>query len=287
MTRDHAHPTGSFPHASDLELIRFEVGPTGGEGHFDLTPELARHDGALYGGTGAAAAVMAMESATQRDALWVATQFVAQAHIGDRIDWAAHKLAQGGRIAQLQVVASVGNRMIFCALGATALPRPGGLNGQYDAMPGVTSPEDSPPFRHRHRGTDGDDLAFHRNIEFREAAWTTEKSRDVALWARLAPGGTDMTRARIAFVADMVPMAITRTAERVGGGFSLDNSLRFSSVPPTDWVLLRLRGEMASHGYGHGSLTAWSTDGTLVATGSQTASMAYMLQSDEESAVVR
>ena len=36
------------------------------------------------------------------------------------------------------------------------------------------------------------------------------------------------------------------------------------------------RGEVASNGYGHGSFTAWTPEGALVATGSQTASMVYL-----------
>jgi len=76
----------SYPRAADLALIPFDVDPTTGRGQFELTPSLARPDAALYGGTGAAITVMAMEAATQRDALWIVTQFVAQAHVGERID---------------------------------------------------------------------------------------------------------------------------------------------------------------------------------------------------------
>ena len=74
----------------------------------------------------------------------------------------------------------------------------------------------------------------------------------------------------------MVPVAVARAAGKVGAGFSLDNSLRFAEIPPTQWVLLELSGQVASHGYGHGDLTVWSSDGTLVATGSQTANMTFL-----------
>jgi hypothetical protein len=52
-------------------------------------------------------------------------------------------------------------------------------------------------------------------------------------------------------------------------------------------VLLDLRGEVASTGYGHGSFTAWTTDGTLVATGSQSATMKAVFDLDDEAAVSR
>jgi hypothetical protein len=134
-----------YPRAIDLELIPFGRGPMSGVGSFELTPGLARHDGALYGGTGAAASVVAMEAATQRDALWVVTQFIAQAHVGETIDVEVDALAMGGRIAQLQVTGRVGDRTIFGALGATAHPRPGGLTGQYLPMPRVAPPDDCGP----------------------------------------------------------------------------------------------------------------------------------------------
>jgi hypothetical protein len=99
----------------------------------------------------------------------------------------------------------------------------------------------------------------------------------------------------------MVPGAVARAAGKLGGGFSLDNALRFAEVTPsgprgersrpegrrssersTEWVLLYLRGDVASHGYGHGSFTAWSSDGALLATGSQTASMTHVFDGPDD-----
>src|SRR5689334_22715839 len=157
-----------YPHATDLALIPFEFGPGNNVAHFVLTPDLARHDGVLYGGTGAAAAVMLMEAATQRDALWVATQFVAQAGVGERIDVVAHTLAEGKRIAQVHVVARVDDRVIFTALGATAHPRPHGLTGQYEEMPRVTAPDASSVLLHHGPAPSERERGFHRNLEFRE-----------------------------------------------------------------------------------------------------------------------
>lgn len=282
----------AYPHATDLALIPFELAVDGTSARFTLTPDLARHDGALYGGTGAAAAVMAMEAATQRDALWVATQFVAQARLGEVIEVEARTLANGKRIAQLDVVARVDDRVIFTALGATAHPRPHGLTGQYAAMPRVTLPDDSPPL---HRGgpdaPELRDLGFSRNLEFREAILGEPGTHNMALWARLTPPPRALTPAGIAYLADMVPGAIARAAGKLGGGFSLDNALRFATTQPTEdmaplarteWLLLHLRGDVATHGYGHGSFTAWSSDGALIATGSQTASMTHVFDGPDD-----
>jgi len=272
----------AYPHATDLALVPFRFGRDRSHASFVLTPDLARHDGALYGGTGAAASVMAMEAATQRDALWVATQFVAQARLGDQIDVEAQTLASGKRIAQLQVVARIDERVIFTALGATALPRPNGLTGQYHEMPHVAPPDDSPPLQHGPRGREVRELGFTRNLEFREAIVNEPDTRAMALWARLTPPRPEITPGGIAYLADMVPGAIARAAGKVGGGFSLDNALRFAEMQPTEWVLLHLRGDVATHGYGHGSFTAWSSDGALLATGSQTASMAHVFDGPDD-----
>ena len=272
----------AYPHANDLALVPFRFDTGRSHARFVLTPDLARHDGVLYGGTGAAAAVMLMEAATQRDALWVATQFVAQAQLGEQIDVEAQTLAAGKRIAQLQVVARVDERVIFTALGATAHPRPHGLSGQYDEMPRVTAPDHSPPLHNGSPAPEMRDLGFSRNLEFREAILDEHGTRTMALWARLTPPPRAMTPAGVAYLADMVPGAIARAAGKLGGGFSLDNALRFGEVRPTEWVLLHLRGDVATNGYGHGSFTAWSSEGALLATGSQTASMTHVFDGPDD-----
>jgi acyl-CoA thioesterase len=271
-----ADDASGYPRPADLELVALVPTSTPARSRFELTPELARPDGALYGGTGAAVSVLAMEAATQRDALWVVTQFIAQAHIGESIDVEVDELAMGGRIAQLRVTATVGERVVFCSLGATAHPRPGGLTGHYVPMPVVSPPDDSGPLPFGPGSAEGREMAFTRRLEFRQATYADKQPPgSLAVWARLH-GVSELTRAGVAYVADIVPMAIARAAGKLGGGFSLDNSLRFADVPPTDWLLLDLRGELAGGGYGHGSLTAWTPEGVLVATGSQTASMAHL-----------
>ncbi|HMJ77923.1 MAG TPA: thioesterase family protein [Iamia sp.] len=281
MSAAEADAPPSHPRPADRLLIPFRTGPTPGSRTFDLTPGLARLDGVLYGGTGAAASVLAMEAATQRDALWVVTQFIAPAQVGEAIDVAVDELALGGRIAQLQVRAHVGDRMVFTALGATAHPRPGGLTGQYLPMPSVSPPDDSGPLPFGPRSMVDAEVEAGRRLEYRAATFVGEAPPGaLALWARLH-GIDELTRAGVAYLADMVPPAVARAAGRLGGGFSLDNALRFADLPPADWVLLDLRGELATNGYGHGSLTAWTPDGTLVATGSQTASMVHLFASDD------
>jgi acyl-CoA thioesterase len=278
----------AYPHAVDLTLIPSELGPERDRGSFELIPELCRFDGALYGGTGVAATVMAMEAASQRDALWVVTQFVASTRVGARIDWEVQTMAAGKRVSQLSVVGRVDDgSVVFCGLGATSEPRPDGLDGQYIPMPLVTPPDHSPPLNHGPGTPALRDRGFNRNLEYREAEAVGDgPDASVFLWARRTDG-SPLTRVGIAYLADMVPMAVARAAGKLGAGFSLDNALRFAAVPAAEWVLLDLRGEVASLGYGHGSFTAWTPDGTLVATGSQTATMTAVFDLDDETAVSR
>jgi acyl-CoA thioesterase len=74
------------------------------------------------------------------------------------------------------------------------------------------------------------------------------------MWSRMR-GDRPITPASIAFVADMVPGAIARAAGLVGGGASLDNSLRFGRIPDdVEWMLLELKAHMAVGSHAHGSV---------------------------------
>lgn len=276
-----------LPDPADLKLLNLSFDAEGGRGRFELIHGLGRHDGALYGGTGIAVSVTAMEAATAREALWVTTQFVATVQLGAVIDVATDVLASGRAISQVQVTARHEGRTLFVALGSTATPRTGGLDGQYETMPAVAPPEDSEPMQHRMPGME-DRGGLHDNVEYRVARVLEPDGSGppggrptMAMWARLT-GGRRCTRAGIAFLADMVPPAIAHAAGKVGGGPSLDNSLRFGrlDVAP-EWILLDLRGHMAYGAHGHGSVWVWSPDGGLLAIGDQSANMVHTMDLDE------
>ena len=269
----------ALPHPSDVELFGLDVAEDGGSGRFELVPGLARHDGALYGGTGLAVSVAAFEAATQRDVLWCSTQFVSQPYLGDVVEWEVERLAVGKRAAQLLLRATSKGRTAFVAIGSTGVAADDGLTGQYVAMPAVGGAEASPP-RLRAMPVEPDANSWWRHIEMRDAPRLGE-GPTVAFWARRRDGGA-VTPAVLAFVADMVPLAVARAAGKMGAGSSLDNSMRFhGGVADTEWVLIELLGELARGGFGHGSLRVWTEDGQLIATGSQSASMRYLFDEGE------
>ena len=268
-----------LPHASDLELFGLIVAEGGGSGRFELRSGLVRHDGALYGGTGLAVSVAAMEAATQRDVLWCSTQFVSQPFKGDTVTWEVERLAVGKRAAQLLVRATADHQTAFVAIGSTGIAADDGLTGQYVRMPVVRGPDDSPP-RLSSMPVDPGQESWARHVEMREAV-VGDDGPTVAFWARMREDEA-LTPAVLAFMADFVPLAVARAAGKMGAGSSLDNSMRFhGGAADAEWVLIELQGELANGGFGHGSLRIWTEDGQLIATGSQTASMRYLFDEGE------
>ncbi len=269
----------TLPRPSDIDMLGLEFDEDPHRGRFVLSDRLARPDGSLYGGSAIAASVVAMEAATGRPVVWITTQFVTSARVGEIIEVTTDVLAAGRRIAQVQVSGRAGGRVVFMSLGSTAHPRDGGLEGQYQAMPVVPAPEDSGamPFG---PSRSPDSTGFTMQVEYR---WTEdlgdqEPTAQTLVWARLTHG-RPLTPAGVAYLADMVPVAVIRaaglpTGAGPGGATSLDNSLRFGTVEPEEeWVLLEMWGHLASGGSGHGSVLVWTPAGSLIAVGGQTANM--------------
>jgi acyl-CoA thioesterase len=75
--------------------------------------------------------------------------------------------------------------------------------------------------------------------------------------------------AALAVLGDYVPMGVGQALGKVGGGNSLDNTLRVIRLVPTKWVLLDIQVHGVDHGFGHGLVHLFAEDGTLLATASQ------------------
>ncbi len=263
---------------SDLSLLEALVAEDGLSGRAELGPGLVRHDGALYGGTGLALAVLAMQAATRREVQWASTQFVSSPQQGATIEWRTEVLAAGKRASQLLVRATVGDEVAFTAIGSTGVPRAEDLTGQYQRMPAVAPPEASTP-RERSFATAINPDSYTRKIELLEAD-LLEPGPHAALWVRRRDDAP-FTPAGIAFAADFVPMGVARAAGKEGAGASLDNTMRFRGGEGARWILLELIGDFAAGGFGHGTVRVWGEDGALLATGSQTASMRYVWEPGE------
>jgi acyl-CoA thioesterase len=249
---------------SDLAWLGLERHDEG-RWSFELTPPLSRMDGKLYGGTGIATTIATLEAETGREALWTTVQFAASAELGERIDCHVEVLATGRRTSQGRVTASVGDRVVFAALGATCAQRESPIDVQVPTMPDVPGPDEGEAFAARWH-PEGLQmgwllLAEMRQVEIGENRFVT--------WGRMRD--LPISRAAISFLADLVPSSVARAAGFVGGGTSLDNSMRIGRLPETEWVLLDFDPWIATNGYLHGGARVWAEDGTMVGFASQTA----------------
>jgi acyl-CoA thioesterase len=265
----------------DARLIGLEaVGePSEGRLRFPLTPHLCRPDGKLYGGTGIAATVAAMELVTGRPTLWASSQLVGVPMLGDVVDVLVEPLARGHYVDQVRVTASVGGVVAFAAVGSTATVRADGLSGTGETMPRVTAPDDSTDrmgsSQARRWGSDGGP-GHHRVSQMRTALPLDGEPPfapgHLCMWARLVDE-TTTTAAKLGFLGDMVPIAACDAAGVQGAGTSLDNSLRVGHLVDSEWVLLDIHGSIAHGGYGYGVAHLWSPDGVLLGTAHQTAKL--------------
>jgi acyl-CoA thioesterase len=244
----------------------------GGQMRFEVTSALARADERLYGGAAVALSVAAAAAVTERDPVWVTTQFVSTALLGSPVDLAVEVLAQGRRTSQVRVTASTDDGVVFASLGACGELRPEAMTGTFEHRPHVTAPDEGDVgFASR-----GDlDVGWHTVTEVRTAEildHPDEGPGRLCLWLRRRDGGP-VTPAVSAYLADLIPLSIARGCEVLGAGTSLDNTIRIGAAAETEWILLDMRPNLAVGGYGHGVANVWTEDGRLLAVASQTASM--------------
>ena len=250
-----------------LGLDPIEDGRTG----FVLTPRLARFDGKLFGGTGLAVVVAALEAATDRRVLWATVQFVGSADEGDRIEVQVEVLAAGHNTTQARVTATTGGRVVLSAMGSTARVRDDGFGHRFGVMPDVSSPDDSPPFT---LGFPTPPPEMRRSGPFSVADFRMAKGADESqsVWVRLHDDArTHARRSRTSPTSCRTRCC--RAAGKLGGGTSLDNSIRFGPAIADDaeWLLIDSDPYFADNGFVHGAARLWTADGTLVGVASQTA----------------
>lgn len=254
-----------------------------------VTEGLATHGGFLFGGCGLGAAIEALEGTTQRPVVWATAQYLSYAMVGSVLDLDVTVAVSGHQITQARVTGHVTDREVFtvnAALGA----RPYEGEGQWEQMPAVPRPDDLER-RRNHPFGDDERTLMHRldqrlakGRSWEELEGNPSPDGTSAMWVRL-PELLDVSASALAILGDFVPFGIGQALGRLGGGNSLDNTLRVARVVPTDWVLLDVRMHAVHHGFGHGLVHLWAEDGTLLATASQSTIVRHW--SDERRAVLR
>lgn len=236
-----------------------------------IVPGIATAGRFLFGGCGLAAAIVALESTTERPVVWATAQYLSFANVGETLDVDVTLATSGHHTSQARVTGRVVDREVLtvnAGLGSRPLP----WSGQWEQMPAVPAPADCPV---RESRWDVDDTIMER-MEFRLAAGRQWEEFDgqpsptgtMALWVRFP--GLDLDAAGLAVLGDYVPAGIAQALGRWTFANSLDNTLRIVQVVPTEWVLCDIRVHAVQHGFGHGLVHLWAQDGTLLATASQT-----------------
>ncbi len=225
--------------------------------------------GSLFGGAGLAAGIVALEHATNKPIIWATGQYLSLTSLGEQLDLEVILPAIGRNVVQGRVVGHVGDREVITILGAAG-SRPEGAQGCWEVFPSPPAPEDCPVVP-RHHETE----SLHEHIELRLASGAFgfsgfgEASSDgrSLLWARMVDVEHDA--GALAIIADYMPSVLGSAFGRIMHCTSLDNTIRFGKLEPTEWVLCENRMEYAGNGFGHGSVNLWSETGTLLATASQ------------------
>ena len=225
--------------------------------------------GSLFGGAGLAAGIVALEHATNRPIVWATGQYLSLTQLGEQLDLEVILPAIGRNVVQGRVVGHVGDREVITVIGAAG-KRPEGSMGCWESFPAPPPPEECPVVPQHHETE-----CLHQHIELRLAKGAFgfsgfgEPSPDgrSLLWARMTDVQHDA--GALAIIADYMPSVLGSAFGRSMGCTSLDNTIRFAQLEATDWVLCDNRMEYAGSGFGHGTVHLWSSQGTLMATASQ------------------
>lgn len=225
----------------------------------------------LFGGCALGAAIEAMERTSGRPAVWATGQYLSYAHPPEIMDIDVTIATAGHRITQARAVGHVGDREIV-TVNAALGTRPSDETGTWPTMPEVPRPDACPPREHRFV----DQTSLFSRIDLRAAdarSWDalngvpSDDGRS-ALWGRI-PDLSEMSAGALAILGDHVPFGISQALGVMGGGNSLDNTLRIVRLVPTEWVLLDVRIDAVADGFGTGTVFLWAEDGSLLATASQ------------------
>jgi acyl-CoA thioesterase II len=239
-----------------------------------VTPGISTSGPFLFGGCGLGAAIAAMEHVSGLPVIWATAQYLSYARPPSVLDIDVTVAAQGKHTTQARSVGHVADTEILtvnAALGTRGLD----ADGIWVTAPEVPSPEECPVRPPRIAGTesimDRLDIRLANARPWQEIDGHPMPDGRSALWARM-PDLLDLSSgAGLAILGDYVPFGISQAIGRIGGGNSLDNTLRVVTRHPTEWILADVRVHAVADGFGHGLVHLWAEDGTLLGTASQSA----------------
>jgi acyl-CoA thioesterase-2 len=238
----------------------------------EVTPGLCTGGGFLFGGSGLGAAISALEGTSGRQCVWATAQYLAYATRGEVVDVDVTLAVQGHQVTQARAVCHVGQREIL-TVNAALGERPFALSGQWERFPSDVPGPDRCRVRPHRLPVDG---TIHARLDQRLVRGRDPEELDgtpgdgrVLVWARIPDVIEGVDATALAILGDFVPMGVGQALGILGGGNSLDNTLRVVHLVPTEWVLLDIRVHAVERGFGHGLVHMFAEDGTLLATASQ------------------
>ena len=233
----------------------------------------------MFGGMGLASALAAVEAHTGRPTVWAAAQYLSYARPGTALDLDVTVPVAGKYNSQARVITRSqgigGGTQEIITVNAALGSRPDSPHQQWAQMPDVPPPQDcrDMPIRwERHP----DDLNSHFERRIAAGHFGAERGDSPPsadgigrLWVRPVDPAAPIDRLALAVMADFLPSGVGNALGANAGGNSLDNTIRFMNVVPTDWVLADMRIHAVHAGFAHGRVHLFAQDGTLMATASQ------------------
>jgi acyl-CoA thioesterase len=225
----------------------------------------------MFGGVGLGASIAALERTCGRPVIWATAQYLSFARPPSVVDLDVWTPVQGRHNTQARVIGHVDDKEIL-TVNAALGSRTSEISRQWLNAPSVPGPKDCPIATHW-RG-EGDDLHSHLEMRIAHGRWgwseAAEPSADGRLVIWLRPkADLPIDAPMLAIMADHVPSGIGNALGLSGGGNSLDNTIRFVRMIPTEWVLCEVRISGIHGGFAHGSMYLFAETGELIAVASQ------------------
>jgi acyl-CoA thioesterase-2 len=224
----------------------------------------------LFGGVGLAAAVSAMEQTCGRPVIWATAQYISFARPQTVVDLDVWVPTEGRHSTQARVIGHVGDKEII-TVNAALGERPSPYADQWIQAPDAPAPEDCPRVEHWRAPTDDINSRFEVRLvrgRYRDRNVQGRGDGRVVVWMRPKEGqpiGSNL----LCVMADFVSVAISDALGETAGGNSLDNTIRFARIEPTEWVLCDIAIEAIQSGVAHGVMRLFSQTGVLMASASQ------------------
>lgn len=254
---------------STLDFLGFRPGRQPDQWEFPITAALTGGRGSLFGGVGLAAGIVALEAASNKPVVWATGQYLAITQQPVTLDLDVQLPAVGRKVTQGRVIGHVDDREIITVIGAAGL-RPSDAEGSWLRCPEASPPDACPRIERNHEGP-----TLHDHVELRLARGAfgftgfgqpTTDGRSL-LWARMPDVEHDA--GALAIIADFMPSVLGNALGTIAYCTSLDNTIRFGQLEPSEWVLCDNRMEYVGNGFGYGTMHLWSESGNLLATASQ------------------